>query len=193
MMETAKSKPTSFQFKWTSNGEIFVRKNKKSRSVKIVNEEMLNDLIAEQDCKLSNPATVSPDKMAESVPKIRAPPKCSAEPAPQFPPIISCTLPQAPYLPERQRFPPSPSHATPPVYVPTSLGSYANATNSAHKYFVPYTPYRQQTRTNFTNRNSLLSPNALMSMHQTLNQHYLSNNVRPRFPSGKYKSRAFSR
>ena len=162
LLDLAQKELTSYHFKWTTNGDIFVRKEKRSRSIRIINEKMLNDLISAQNCPPNNHVVQQPQKQ-QSVDDVTtsALPLSSALPNRTPFPLLQCPSPP---LSPLQRFPPPMSQQRPPAMTrpPTALGSYANATHTVNNC-AQFTPYRYSSRSNFINRNSLLSPSEFIS------------------------------
>ena len=57
LWDSTESELSSYRFKWIRNGNIFVKKDAKSRPIKIVSENVLNQLIEEQnELNVINPA-----------------------------------------------------------------------------------------------------------------------------------------
>ena len=164
LLDLAQKELTSYQFKWSANGDIFVRRNKRSKSIRITNEKLLNDLINAQKYPANQDIVPQPQKQpsAEEVIDVStsALPHSSALPNRTPFPMLQCPSPP---LSPSQRFPPPVSQLRPPVMTrpPSALGSYANATHAGNNY-AQFTPYRYSSRSNFINRNSLLSPNEIM-------------------------------
>ena len=50
------------EVKWSANGDIFVRRNKRSKSIRITNEKLLNDLINAQKYPANQDVVPQPQK-----------------------------------------------------------------------------------------------------------------------------------
>ena len=166
LLETAETQLTTYKFKWTKNGDIYVKKHAKSKRIKIASQKMLDKLIADQneDTPIKSLATVPPP-MQTGVP----PPASSNEEAPTSTPENYMSSSNFPHLPipspsliPSQRFPPPGNVHTPPLLNIPSAYSFVCAANYAENSYLPYTPFEQR-QLDLGNRNSLLSPREQMT------------------------------
>ena len=163
LLKTAETQLTSYAFKWMKNGDIFVRKDKHSYSIKITNEAVLKNLIADQAAnEVATPPANVIQEIHPSLPVL--------EGAVALPPPLSdyVPLPSATPLPlNLQRFPHTGSLTPlPKPHTPITPRSYVNVANNETSSLAPIRPVGYQSRTNFYNRNSLLSPSEMLSFNR---------------------------
>ena len=194
LWESVEKNLVSYQFKWTRNGDVFVRRNKTSRRIKIVSAKMLDDLIEKQnqDCVVLNSSANDPPQPADLQDPTQPPNKEASSvvvlPAhdPNYPALPD---PSPPLLPSpSRRFPPthviSNAYSTPLNYLDSP--TYSHVTNNTGYSYTPY----ERHQLNLGNRNSLLSPREQMHIHSTDGHNY----TRQKYPHGGFRnSRSFSR
>ena len=188
----------AYQFKWIKNGDVYVRKNKTSKRIKIVSATMLEKLINKQtqDGAVSN----SPAKVQKSSAKAQnllqpgivndeasAEVSSACQSQANYPPLPAPlpSLVQSPSL----CFPPariiSDAYPAPLNIAPIYSPSYSHVTNNTGYSFTPY----ERHQLNLGNRNSLLSPREQRYIHST----DVQNVIRQNYSHGRcYNSRSLS-
>ena len=196
LLESAKEKLTSFKFVWSKNGNVFAKKDKWSKKVKITSEAIIDGLIHDQGKvnvtvdQLVEPlhaelATASIPSHAEPAiaPK---PPHADSSPSSALPhQVVEETAhsvgllqpsqfpamsPASPGLLPSQHFPPQPRSPMPVSMsnAASSSGSYANITTpNSNRPRLPYL-YPYQSRMSTFNQNSLMNPSEMMLFNRSL-------------------------
>ena len=182
----------SYQFKWITNGNVFVKKNSASRPIKVESELTLRQLKTEQDgAKVTSPP-----------PPPTTPPSLPMQSSTL--PTRSQLLPRAPAIPARhplsqhasQAPPPPPRHSLAPRsaipsfpyrqqggsnwWSPPPVDRVIESQSSTFSQALQKNVYRPWNRPNVPSRNTLLSPRS----------YYLSGN---RFNGLSYRNRANGR
>ena len=190
LWESAQEKLHTYHFKWTRNGDVYVRKNKRSDRIKVVSKDMLDDLIKRQ-----NQAGISVTPTSESQGSAQPVTASEAEvvmltcESQVVAPLLPLPVAKPPLLPTPHPFPAlcstSDAYTAPLTSSPVNLPSYANITNDLGYRYTPYERYQLK----LGNRNCLLSPKEQMNMYSASNRHDIQDQF---FNGKKYSSRSLS-
>ena len=190
LWESVQENLHTYKFKWTRNGDVYVRKNKQSERIKVVSQNVLDDLIQKQ-----NQVGIAVASPAESLGSAHQATAFDAEVVsltcePQVvAPLSHLPVTKPPLLPTPHPFPAlcitSDAYTVPLNSSPINLPSYANITNDLGYRYTPYERYQLK----LGNRNCLLSPEEQMNTYLAGNHR----NIQDQYSYGKkHSSRSLS-